>query len=60
VRPGDLLLGLDKSSFQRARDAAAVLAGLTREQEVRLTLLRDGRRIETRATAIRQPDYAKR
>ena len=60
VRPGDLLLGLDTSRFQRARDAAAVLAGLTREQEVRLTLLREGRRIETRATAIRQPDYAKR
>ncbi len=60
VRPGDLLLGLDAHAFARARDAAAVLAGLRRDQEVRLTLLRRGRQIETRATAIRQPDYARR
>ena len=59
VRPGDLLLGLDEHDFERARDAAAVLAGLGRDREVRLRLLRDGRRIETRATAIRQPAYAK-
>ncbi len=60
VRPGDLLLALDEHPFQRARDAAAVLASLGRDQDVRLRLLRDGRQIETRATAIRQPDYARR
>ena len=60
VRPGDLLLALDEHAFQRARDAATVLAGLSRDQDVRLTLLRGGRRIETRATAVRQPDYVGR
>jgi S1-C subfamily serine protease len=60
VRPGDLLLALDEHTFQRARDAAAVLAGLSRDQDVRLTLLRGGRRIEARATAVRQPDYVGR
>ena len=60
VRPGDLLLGLDAHAFARARDAAAVLAGLRRDQDVRLRLLRHGRQVETRATAIRQPDYARR
>ena len=59
VRPGDLLLALDEHAFERARDAAFVLAGLSRDQEVRLRLLRDGQHIEAHATAIRQPDYAK-
>lgn len=60
VRPGDLLLGLDEHDFEHARDAAAVLARLGRDQEVRLRLLRNGQRIETRARAIRQPAYAPR
>ncbi|MBC7162936.1 MAG: trypsin-like peptidase domain-containing protein [Immundisolibacter sp.] len=56
VQPGDLLVALEGRTFQRARDALAALATLPREQEVRLTLQRGGRRIETRATTIRQPD----
>ncbi|HEY0675633.1 MAG TPA: trypsin-like peptidase domain-containing protein, partial [Immundisolibacter sp.] len=60
VRPGDVLLALDDHSFERAREATGVLATLAREQEVRLTLLRQGRQIQTRATAVRQPDYTKR
>lgn len=60
VRPGDVLLALDDHSFERAREATGVLATLAREQEVRLTLLRQGRQIQTRATAVRQPDYTRR
>ena len=60
VRPGDLLLAIDEHAFQRAREAATVLATLSRDQTVRLTVLRDGRRFEARATAIREPEYAKR
>lgn len=56
VQPGDLLVALEGRTFQRARDARAALAMLPREQEVRLTLQRSRRRIETRATTIRQPD----
>jgi S1-C subfamily serine protease len=56
VQPGDLLVALEGRTFQRARDARAALATLPREQEVRLTLQRGRRRIETRATTIRQPD----
>jgi len=56
VQPGDLLVALEGRRFQRARDALAALAMLPREQEVRLTLQRGRRRIETRATTIRQPD----
>lgn len=56
VQPGDLLVAIDGRRFQRARDALAALATLPREQEIRLTLQRGRRRIETRATTIRQPD----
>jgi Do/DeqQ family serine protease len=56
VQPGDLLVALEGRTFQRARDARAALAMLPREQEVRLTLQRGRRRIETRATTIRPPD----
>lgn len=56
VRPGDLLLTINERSVRRARDALAALAVLPRGHEVKLTLQRGKRRIETRATTIRQPD----
>ncbi|HCZ47622.1 MAG TPA: hypothetical protein DCZ11_01295 [Gammaproteobacteria bacterium] len=56
VRPGDLLLTIDGQAIKRARDALAALAVLPREHEVALTLQRGRRRIETRATTIRQPN----
>jgi len=56
VQPGDLLLAVDSQQFTRARDALAALAALPRQREVAITLQRGTRRIETRATTIRQPD----
>ncbi len=56
VKPGDLLLAVDSQQLTRAREALAVLAALPRQREVALTLQRGTRRIETRATTIRQPD----
>ena len=56
VQPGDLLLAVDSQQFTRARDALAALAALPRQREVTITLQRGTRRIETRATTIRQPD----
>ena len=56
VRPGDLLLGIDGRTFQRAREAATALAALPRKREVTLTLQRGDQRLTTRATTTRQPD----
>lgn len=56
VQPGDVLLALDGHEFARARDALTALAALARQQEIVMTLQRGTRRIETRATTIRQPD----
>ena len=56
IEPGDLLLAIDGQQFARARDALTVLAALPRQREVAISLQRGTRRIETRATTIRQPD----
>ncbi|GAB4356539.1 MAG: Do family serine endopeptidase AlgW [Immundisolibacter sp.] len=56
IRPGDLLLAIDGHDIKRAREAMAVLTALPRGREVKISLQRGQRRIETRATTIRQPD----
>jgi Do/DeqQ family serine protease len=60
LAPGDVLVAIDRHEIANAREALDMVAGRRPGEQVALTIVRGGERLELKATAVNRPEFAER